>query len=60
MGGGGGFAVSSVSSISTFSSTPTEVVASSIHKYFDELLLIELKFKNTCCDDERMMNEASE
>ena len=53
MGGGrGGFAVSSVSSISTFSSTPTEVVASSIHKYFDELLLIsliELKFnKNTC------------
>ena len=46
MGGGGGFAVSSVSSISTFSSTPTEVVASSIHKYFDELLL-ELKFKNT-------------
>ena len=60
MGGGrGGFAVSSVSSISTFSSTPTEVVASSIHKYFDELLLTELKFKNTCCDDERM-NEASE
>ena len=41
MGGGrGGFAVSSVSSISTFSSTPTEVVASSsIHKYFDGLLL---------------------